>query len=647
MPDNMGEAVVEVGLSFKKMDSQIGEVAKRLKPLEGMSVGMGAGPRQSAYFKEENKQYDEQIKKMHELLGISEKRAAVEKATTEKMGMADRLMMGMGAKNVGKGGMMGAQLSYAVQDFATGLAMGNMNMAIMGASNNIGMMFMQVSALAGGIATVGMSLLPLMITGIKALGSAEDDATARVEAMNKALDRRRQILELNARARGGLKDEEVDRMRGAEGIQKRIESNEKDSEEIKKQIAEKRAEADKLADESLKGKKEGGSLPANDPLVKYYHEVNGKVVEAQQKVRFVTDQMIEHQMKATQKAHERMGTSSATHRLETGETGGLIARRINSKEEKETLAKEAKKYADEAESLQVDLDRNAEDRAKLKKRRDEEAAREAKYLRDKELAGENVLAQKRIEIDRNEEREKFRIEESGMRDVLLEKPMTDKDFEAKQTKILKEWEDEKQANWAKEINEDRVRQRSGIMGPSKKMREQRQSTDEELTRRKSEELLEVERQKNNPRTLADEAQAANKANAARDRQRALIEEQRRQARMGIDIVSSFDKDSGRRLQIAADLKNKIDDLDKMNLTKTQKAHAVKLFGAQAMAELGNMGPRTHFAGIAELHDQMQSNITSNPMAGMMGLQNTAQNLLSTIQTMVTNGLKVLGAGVGP
>ena len=85
----------------------------------------------------------------------------------------------------------------------------------------------------------------------------------------------------------------------------------------------------------------------------------------------------------------------------------------------------------------------------------------------------------------------------------------------------------------------------------------------------------------------------------------------------------------------------------MNLTKAQKAQAIKLFGAQAMAQLGDMGPRTSFSGIAELSKTMQSNITSNPMAGIMGIQNNTQQLLTTIQQMVQNGLKVLGVGAAP
>src|SRR5579863_2337339 len=97
--------------------------------------------------------------------------------------------------------MMGAQLSYAVQDFVTGLSMGNLNMALLGASNNIGMMAMQISSAAGAWATMGIVAIPMVIQGIQAMMGTENEAklkeeelTRAVEAVNEAYRQRTTIM---------------------------------------------------------------------------------------------------------------------------------------------------------------------------------------------------------------------------------------------------------------------------------------------------------------------------------------------------------------------------------------------------------------------------------------------------------------------
>lgn len=409
----LGSAYIDVGLKFDKMQADMKSVGSKLAPLQ-TAAAKGA--------KEASKLEAERIKKMHELLGVTEKIADAESDRVAKMSFLDRTMASMGAK-INKGGMMGAQLSYAAQDFVTGLAMGNVNMAIMGASNNLGMMAMQISSAAAAWTTLGLVAIPLAITAFKAFGGQADNAKDAIDRLNQALERQRFGFKLNAIAREALTDKEIRAMHGAANLEGRVRGEEKalgDVNEVLEEQGKLRERVEPIAG-GIAGKV--GELPAGHPLLKDIEKfhLGRKGLTPTERDRIL------RQLGLTRGFFDEGGRKEYEMRELPG--GGVQVFRKATKEQIEDARKQLQDISSTTKEAEEQRDKHKANLKKLYKRRDEEVREELEFRQREQRAGFNKYEQGKIRLDREEREQRRRNEEMGFGEVVVKPAMSEADLE--------------------------------------------------------------------------------------------------------------------------------------------------------------------------------------------------------------------------
>lgn len=440
--------------------------------------GVAGEKKVQAAAKSANVPYDERIAKMHELLGLSEKQAVADQAAATKMSMLDRTMAGMGAK-INKGGMMGAQLSYAAQDFLTGLSMGNLNMALMGASNNLGMMAMQISSAAAVWTTLGLVAIPLAITAMKAFGQAQKEVLTDAELMHRAFERRRFDIGLEAKARQALTKEEVQRIRGAANAQRHIEGEERSVKDLNSAIED---ETKLLNSADLRVRGLGAIEGIIPPKAVQYAKTRADIK------RLGRPSPVDEEVLLKQ-----LGLSRGTHMLTEGPRGELVARRRVSEDEKKEAEKQFQTSKDRIKEFEEERRRRESDLELLRVRQVEEAKKEIEFRRREGAAGFNKYQQGLIRLDREREQEEDKLRDMGLDKILLRPQMTKDEFQKKQ-KEIDEKAQEDSDNVIKEMDttRERKRLRGRLLTEKETAAFMQQREDIEKNRQKAQEDLEEE-----------------------------------------------------------------------------------------------------------------------------------------------------------
>ena len=494
---NIGGVWADVQLRFDKAQKQASDFASKMSPIAAA---------EKKVHKDASAAVDERIKKMHELLGITEKTNAADAAAAAKMSFLDRTMMKMGA-NIPRGGMMGAQLSYAAQDFLTGLAMGNINQAIMGASNNLGMMAMQISSAAAAWTTLGLVAIPMAITALKEFGVIQRQQINEAEELHKIFEQRRFGLQLDAKAQEALTEEEVKRMHGAANLQKHVQGEERSVEDLNSAL---KGHQKLLEEADLRSRGlgvSGGTLPAEDNDVKRYRKMQLDMLEAEKNQDRDTAEELRARRYELEKALlGRMGRGVGEYRLTETAGGGVEARKIVDKATREQAEKEVAQEKKTIAEVEEERKKRESNLNLLRKRRDEEARTELQYMQREANAGFNKYQKRKAEMERQEREERRQLRESGLGEIVVRPPITEEELKKRQEEIDETAVKEKQDNFNDMI---KMRDRKRIRGRALTKAEQEEFSEREKAieerRLKAREALEEERK---PGTLLDPAMKA-------------------------------------------------------------------------------------------------------------------------------------------
>lgn len=540
-----------------------------------------------------NEEMDAQVRKAVAL-------TAAEKQANQMMANMRAVPIAGSAAAFGRGGGAGsqsamnqramnmAQLSYAIQDFATGVAMGNFNMAIMGASNNLGMMAQSIGPLAGGLTVIAASLLPPAISAIEKLeGSAE---------------------------------------RSAKGIQFLKDEYQK-FQEILSRTTHKMEESFKIQE-----------MLSPEQAISYMKETDNQAAISEKLAdeRFAKRKQLSKELKESRiRAGGGMGTAAGILDYLAFDLFGAKRPRGVQKEITQEQADEIKKNIkaiddEDAKSEQDKLDRRQrriEAEEKLLKLQGEAATKMRSDLRiatGTPLAAANERA--------------FVELQNRLKDI--EKNAPPEQREALGAKSREAYREQRKQN---EENDKAAKRRLDLeMKPfSTPAQHARLRAQEEYERNVSQ-IRKL--YKNDPQEMAkQEASAQNKLRE--DQKKIDQDEAKSKRRLQGELISGIDKEAGQKFAIAEKLRERIEEIEKMGgLTDAEKKQMIQMATRGAQTELANIGPRGHFTGIADLARDVQQGIAGTPYA-----QNTANNTkgILDMQQPILTAIQNINVGAGP
>lgn len=495
----LGGAYIDVGFKFAKAESQLAGIksgigAKLENALKSGAKGVAvekeadtAAKSRLETHKSINNALDQQINKTNRLASVG---------------------VSTGAK-INRMGMMGAQLSYAAQDFVTGLAMGNLNMAIMGASNNLGMMAMQISSAAAAWTTLGLVSIPMAITAIKAFIGEEDNAKAKLEEEKRLLDALAESFKGLAQVRavmlgrfaGGRMD--VGQIRDVKSASKELEQEQQaiDLAKERQKILQrdiKGLEATKImqavgAGATLVGnvtpeeaaKRVGGpSARAGGENLRNYLALKDAVMRLPTKITPGRDEAIAANLVKFGMA--RFENAEGTFQVEK-EGNALFLKRFNTLDQQTAKQEEINKLQHESKDLEAEIAKSTARIPKLQEQQKKLISEELNFAERRQKAGFNKYQQHLIDLDEAQAKKERQIREDYGK-VILQPAMTK---EARKKEIEDQFESEMTtaAKMRRKYSEDQGRIGRHL---SKKQADEVAALELAATARKQKDLAELE-----------------------------------------------------------------------------------------------------------------------------------------------------------
>lgn len=483
---SLGSAWVDVKLRWDSLHKQASELPAKMSPMAAAEKKLQTSA------KAVNDVYDERLKKVREFLGLQEKENATRAVAL------DRQVAATGQKLNRQVAAM--QLSYAAQDFLTGAAMGNLNTALIGASNNLGVLVTQANAAAGVWMTLGLVAIPAAITALREFGSVQRQHINEAERLQKMVEQRRFGMDLDAKAREALTDEEVKQMHGAANLQKHVKTEERAVDDLNAALKDRKKLVDELEPKSRGLGAIEGRLGPEAPSVKRFRET----IEKQRKAGIIAPPG--RFSPATEEGFLReMGLSHRTHRLEDLGEKGIIARRLVDKDTQEQAKKQLETENKHIAELEEDRKKRESDLEKLRKRRDEEARTELQFQQRIANAGFNRYQVAKVELEKQEREERRQAREVYGK-IVVRPPITEEELQKRKAEIDKKAADDTQANF---VEMTKARDRVMIHGRRLTDKEQAAFAERdkqiEENRKAAHKALELERE---PGTLLDPAMKA-------------------------------------------------------------------------------------------------------------------------------------------
>ena len=590
-----------------------------------------------------NEALDEQVRKGAAV-------TAQEKAAnaTASQGIGARMMSKFGGSGT-QAGMMAAQASYAIQDFAAVLSgTGDFGMAMMGAANNLSMIAMLAGGpVAGAITGLATAVLPMLFksldTGNHLLEIHKNNLeviTQRYEAWRASVDRPFDV----AMARQG-----VSRIFDVKGIQERQEDL-----SVEKQARNRRL---KELNDQAAAQTEIINIQRTAAFGES-HELDGVVLGKQQienlkeeiKLREEKRGKIESDAQAEIEALKRIDAQQAqlnANRNQATFEGRLdYNKKLREREDRE----DAKFYAHRRANDEIDA-RTAPNKFARER---QQIAKEFEDLNDKDIAmggkrAKDIAAAQRRELDRvrREEEEHFSDigESSGAE---RQRQRIRRHFDQLAEEAPGQYQGQIAAARRREIDTLNKRQKleedslkaEAIASPFERRRAESRTKFEAEQQR----LQETYGEGNIPASL----QAANQLRFQREQKDIAREETRHKGGIMSSIAGSLDKEAGQRFDVMNRLKDRIDDINKTFSGPGQDAERQKMInlaGAAAQKELANIGPKTTFSAIADLNKMIQSGIAdpgtryaAQTAKSVQQVQADSKRAADNLDQIVQNGL---------
>lgn len=542
----------------------------------------------------ENEAMDEQVRKAMAITA-AEKQANQMMANMRAVPVAG-MAAAFGRGGKGGGGMSAenqramnmAQLSYAIQDFATGMAMGNFNMAVMGASNNLGMMAQSLSPVAAGLTVIAASLLPHATSAIADLEGSAKRSALGIQFLRDEYQKFQDTLSRTSHA-----------MEESFKIQEMTSTEQGIS--YVKELNTQEAISNKLADERFVKRKQ---------LAKELKDSRIRVGGGMGTAAGVLDYL----------AFDLFGAKrpQGVQKEMTQEQADEIKKNIKSIDEEDAKAEQGK------------LDRRQRRIEAEQKLLNLQIEAASKMRSDLRIATGSPL------VAANERA--FRELQDRLKDI--EKNAPPEQREALSEEARKAYQEQRKQN---EENDKSAKRRLELeMKPfSTPAQHARLRAQEEYERN----VAQIRKlYKNDPQEMAkQEAAAQNKL--SEDQKKIDQDEAKAKRRLQGELISGIDKEAGQRFAIAEQLRERIEEIEKMGgLSDAEKKQMIQMATRGANAALANIGPRGHFAGIADLARDVQQGIASDPYA-----QSTAKNTqgILDLQQPILTAIQNLNLGVGP
>lgn len=481
-----------------------------------------------------------------------------------------------------------AQLSYAIQDFATGMAMGNFNMAVMGASNNLGMMAQSLSPLAAGLTVIAAALLPHATSAIADLEGSAKRSALGIQFLKDEYQKFQDTL-----ARTTHKIEESFKIQEMTAPEQAITHI--------KEMNNQEAISNKLADERFAKRKQLGKELKESKI-----RVGGG-----------------------------MGTAA-------GVLDYLAFDLFGAKRQRGVKKEMTQEQADVIKQQIKDID-NEDEKAERNKldRRQQRIEAEEKLLKLQGEAATKMRSDLRIAIGSPLEaaNERAFVElQNRLKDI--EKHAPPEQREALSERAREAYRQQRKQN---EENDKSAKRRLDLeMKPfSTPAQHARLRAQEEYERNVSQ-IRKL--YKNDPQEMAkQEAAAQNKLNE--DMKKIDQDEAKSKRRLQGQLISDIDKEAGQKFAIAEKLRERIDEINKMGgLSDAEKKQMIQMATRGAQNELANVGPRGRFVGIGDLNRDIQMNAAGNTYA--QSTANNTKGILDMQQPLLT-AIQNINMGVGP
>lgn len=496
----LGGAVVEVSLDMKKAQEQAAAFGKAV-PIQKSLVA--EEKQKASAVKATSAAIDEQTRKIHALLGIQ--------ATTQRQVASAAAVSGVKSGSVR--GMMGAQLTYALQDMLTGASMGNMNQALLGMSNNLSMIAMLWGGISGTITSVAVAALPLLYTGFKAFIGQQKEAKDAVDALTKAFERQKFAMGLNAIARQVLNDKDVQRMRDAGHVQERLDAEKRGIDDINEAIEERK---------KILGRKEGiaagfeemGGLKVNEsPLMKGFEELR----QQQIKGGIIPGPGFSPAQQGRIKGEMGLPGGIGDYEFQRQADGSVKVRRRTTAAERTEAGKQVSEIQGEIKTMETERGKREQDTAKLTTKRNELLRRDLGFMQRTANAGFNNYERAKIDLEKKQAQERQELRDRGFEEIPLGPRMTEREKEERIDASNKAEQEELDAN-LKAMNERH--EKSMIHGRhlSKKEIKEFADNETEIHERHAKDRDRIVKEfEEGPGTLLDPAMKALKTEQARER----------------------------------------------------------------------------------------------------------------------------------
>ena len=490
--------------------------------------------------------------------------------------------------------MNAAQLSYAIQDFATGIAMGNFNMAVMGASNNLGMLAMSFSPVTAGLTVIGASLLPHATAAIEKWDGQAERAARQVSSLSAGFKEFHETLSQGERIQTtAFKVSQMEDVSGVETRTREIENE--------KKIAAK--SEDILLSEISRRRK----------LLKQSRVEQGMGFRALDFIAYGGGPTPEQKSGATRVVTQE----GAAKELEI--INQLVAEIEKARKSNYERLQEEAELQKKVNDLQGDYMTRLTMRALAPFNSPGQVQSNEAFMH---------LQDRQREIRRN-------LPEGKLRNDALD--LETKSYRGRLDMIKQE------EHLRRQTMKDQL---SDIFSPNgPKFR----AIDREHEERKKN----IDREFADNKGERDRMNKLNDAAHVRQRRDEEKNFDIRQSNLKARLAGGLDKESGEKMAIEAGLKSAVEEINKMGLPEAQRRMMLAQAHGGALKQLADVGPKTSFAGIAGLSSQIQQNLTDGTqyqkeIADLTkGVKKATENTEKRLDDIIRDGLRIQGGGMPP